>query len=86
MFLNLVDGNFCQGLPWLWFTDSFVCFISVAIGMLVLILAVVIIVVIIRYVRKNRNVSASYKRTFAKAGSKDELREDAMIVISDDDF
>ena len=60
--------------------------ISVAIGFLVLILAVVFFIVIIRYVRKNRNVSASYKRTFAKAGSADELMEDAMVVISDEEL
>lgn len=54
--------------------------------MLVLILAVVFFVVIIRYVRKKKNVSASYKRTFAKAGSADDLMEDAMVVISDEEL
>ena len=50
------------------------------------ILAVVVLIVIIRYVRKTKNVSASYKRTFTKAGSTDDLMEDGMVVISDEEL
>ena len=51
-----------------------------------IILAVVVIVIVVRYNRKSRNVTASYKRTFAKAGLTDDLMVDGEVTFSDEEL
>ncbi|XP_076466521.1 ectonucleotide pyrophosphatase/phosphodiesterase family member 5-like [Babylonia areolata] len=65
--------------------DGPVNYTWVAIGLLVIILGFVIAVIVIRYVRNTKNVSASYKRTFARAGSTEDMM-DGMVVISDEEL
>nr|KAG5708922.1 hypothetical protein BaRGS_009331 [Batillaria attramentaria] len=48
---------------------------------------VVAVVVILWKIRQGRNVSASYKRTFAKAGTwEDQRMQDGMVVLSDEEL
>lgn len=63
-----------------------ISFVTVGITVILLILIVVAVVVIVRYVRMTRNVTASYKRTFARAGTGDELvADEGTVILSDDD-
>ncbi|KAL8599306.1 hypothetical protein ACOMHN_008021 [Nucella lapillus] len=60
--------------------------VSVAIGLLVAVVGVVVAVVAVKYVRHTKNVTASYRRTFSRAGATDDLASDGMVVISDEEL
>ncbi|KAK7500076.1 hypothetical protein BaRGS_00008623 [Batillaria attramentaria] len=66
---------------------SLTSYVGVTIGVIVAMLGVVAVVVILWKIRQGRNVSASYKRTFAKAGTwEDQRMQDGMVVLSDEEL
>ena len=65
------------------------CSFLFAVGVVVIlgILVSVCVFVGVRYVRRNRNVTATYKRTFAQAGTRDELvADEGTVILSDEEL